>query len=116
MYQKVKIEIMSVLDGEVSLHQAEGEYDYQDDTHLVVYPDYTGNVLTKNGLYIGRDKLLLHRVGGVNADMLFDPAQTTAVNYETYGLTTVFALQTQRYSVETGERADSDQSGLYAGR
>ncbi len=100
MNRQVQVEIMSIIDGEAQVSIYDGEYGKDGDTHLVAYSDYTGNTLTKNGLYIGPDRLLLHRVGGISCDMLFAPSQTTEVIYDSFGLQTIFALNTFDYSRE----------------
>ncbi len=100
MKKQVKIEVMSIIDGDAQVTTYEGEHALDGDTHLVAYNDYTGNTLTRNGLYIGRDKMLLHRAGGITCDMLFDPSQITEVAYDVFGLKTIFALQTFDYSHE----------------
>ncbi len=100
MKKQVKIRVMSIIDGEAQAATYEGEHDMDGDTHLVAYNDYTGNALTRNGMYLGPDKMLLHRAGGITCDMLFDPSNVTEAAYDVFGLKTVFALQTFDYSRE----------------
>ncbi len=99
MRKIAQIEILSITDGDAVTTRYTGELGSRDETILVAYDDYTGNMQTKNGMYLEQDKMLLHRVGSVNADMLFDPMEKTAVSYESFGLTTDFVLHTLKYEL-----------------
>lgn len=70
--KKADIEIVSITNGEESRWRTTGEYKLDGELHLIVYTDYTGNTITKNGLYVGGKSMLLHRTGGITGDMLFD--------------------------------------------
>ena len=97
----VAIEIFSSIDGCESIIKTTGEYKYveDEDKHVVVFTDYTGNIITKNGLEICTDKLFLHRTGGFNGDMLFDLNTDTVMKYSAYMVSSDFLIHTNRYEV-----------------
>lgn len=75
----------------------QGEYRKKETSHIVVYTDYTGNTLTKNGMEICGDKMLLHRTGGFEGDMLFDQISDTFVQYGAFPVQSGFMLHTEEY-------------------
>lgn len=101
----VAIEIFSSIDGCESIIKTTGEYKYveDEDKHVVVFTDYTGNIITKNGLEICTDKLFLHRTGGFNGDMLFDLNTDTVMKYAAYMVSSDFLIQTNNYEVIKNE-------------
>ena len=70
---------------------------------MLAYTDYTGNAITKNGIYADREKMLLHRVGAITCDMLFDTLTATMVDYKAYMVGAKFLLHTETYSIEESE-------------
>ena len=58
-----------------------------------------GNAMTKVGIEARENAMLLHRVGYITADMLFDPGMETVVNYDALSLKSGFILHTQDYHV-----------------
>ena len=101
----VKVRITTTTDGETFVSEGAGEYARDDEAHYVAYTerDEHGSV-TRAGLHIGREKLLLHRDGAVNMKMLFDPAVTTRGDYSTSGFATQFAVRTRQYDVFFDEK------------
>lgn len=97
--KKVNIEIISVIDGEANHWQTTGEYKIDGDTHLIAYTDYTGNTITKNGLFVGKDSMLLHRTGEITGDMLFDLRNDTIAHYAVFSVETDFIIHTEEYEV-----------------
>lgn len=97
--QNVRIRIRSVIDQEEILIETTGEYRLDGDTHLLAYTDYAGNQITKNGLFIGPDSMLLHRVGAFSGDMLFDPKQDTGMDYQAAAVGNRFRIHTSLYAV-----------------
>ena len=47
--------------------------------------------------------MLLHRVGAITCDMLFDPLTATMVDYKAYMVGAKFLLHTETYSMEENE-------------
>ncbi|WP_125141566.1 DUF1934 family protein [Clostridium transplantifaecale] len=101
--KKVSIEIVSVINGEENHWQTTGEYRLDGDTHLLAYTDYASNAITKNGLYAGKESMLLHRTGGITGDMLFDLRNATITKYAVFSVETDFVIQTDDYKVNTTE-------------
>lgn len=101
--KKVNIEIVSVINGESDHWQTTGEYRLDGDTHLIAYTDYASNAITKNGLYAGKESMLLHRTGGITGDMLFDLQHATITKYEVFSVETDFVIHTDDYKVHTTE-------------
>ena len=101
----VKVRITTTTDGETFVTEGAGEYAHDDEAHYVAYTerDEHGSV-TRSGLHIGREKLLLHRDGAVNMKMLFDPLATTRADYSTAGFATQFAVRTRQYDVFFDEK------------
>lgn len=95
----VTVMIESCVDGSCLAQTLAGEYAYRDDAHLVVYTDYTGNAITKNGMEIREEKLLLHRTGAMEGDMLFDPQSPTVFRYSAFPVKGEFILYTERYEL-----------------
>ena len=63
----------------------------------------TTNAITKNGIFADHEKMLLHRVGAITCDMLFDPLTATMVDYKAYMVGAKFLLHTETYSMEENE-------------
>ena len=82
--RNVHIRIRSVVEGVENLWETTGEYKWDGRQHLLAYRDYTGNAITKNGIFADHEKMLLHRVGAITCDMLFDPLTATMVDYKAY--------------------------------
>ena len=95
--KKVSIHLRSVIDGQESHTDYEGEYGFKDGSHHIVYTDYAGNGVTKTGIEATGDRMLLHRTGHIRGDMLFDPRMETGVSYEAFSLTNHFRLKTRIY-------------------
>ena len=90
--RKVSIHLRSVIDGDETSCDYIGEYRQIDGGHLIAYTDYTGNAITKVGIEARDNAMLLHRVGSITADMLFEPGTGTVVNYEALSLKSGFIL------------------------
>lgn len=82
--RNVHIRIRSVVEGVENLWETTGEYKWDGRQHMLAYTDYTGNAITKNGIFADHEKMLLHRVGAITCDMLFDPLTATMVDYKAY--------------------------------
>lgn len=95
----VSVKIKSCIDDVNREWECTGEYAVDGDTRLLAYTDYIGNDITKTGMFIEADALLLHRTGGINADMLFSLGKDTVVNYEAFGLRTTYVLHTSLYRI-----------------
>ena len=78
--RNVHIRIRSVVEGVENLWETTGEYKWDGRQHMLAYTDYTGNAITKNGIFADHEKMLLHRVGAITCDMLFDPLTATMVD------------------------------------
>ena len=96
---KCEVRITSRIDGEEVIRTMQGEYRKKDNSHIVVYTDYTGNAVTKNGMEICEDKMLLHRTGAFEGDMLFDPLTDTFVRYGAFPVQNGFMMHTERLDV-----------------
>ena len=59
--------------------------------------------ITKNGIFADQEKMLLHRVGAITCDMLFDTLTATMVDYKAYMVGAKFLLHTETYSIEENE-------------
>ena len=99
----VSVTIRSSIDGELVTTKASGEYAKRDGIRHVTYTDYTGNVITRNGLEIADDRLFLHRSGGISGNMLFDPGKDTTVSYSVSVISTEFRLETEAYRLTENE-------------
>ena len=101
----VNVRITTTTDGETFVTEGAGEYAHDDEAHYVAYTerDEHGSV-TRSGLHIGREKLLLHRDGAVCMKALFDPGATTRADYNAAGLGAQFAVRTRQYDVFFDER------------
>lgn len=97
------IELRSVIDGDEAYYAYEGEYLQKAGNHCVVYTDYGGNTITKVAIEASDSMMLLHRVGGITADMLFDPATETVVKYDALSLRHGFLLRTDAYRLSSEE-------------
>lgn len=95
----VTVLIESSIDGSCIAKSFDGEYAFRDDAHLVVYTDYTGNAITRNGMEIREEKLLLHRTGAMEGDMLFDLYSPTVFRYSAFPVKGEFILNTERYEL-----------------
>ena len=80
--RNVSIHLRSVIDGDEAHYDYQGEYRRKTGSHNIVYTDYTGNEITKVAIEAAENAMLLHRVGGITADMLFDPLAETVVKYD----------------------------------
>lgn len=97
------IELRSVIAGDEAHYSYEGEYMLKAGNHCVVYTDYAGNTITKVAIEASNTMMLLHRVGGITADMLFDQATETVVKYDALSLRHGFLLRTDAYRVTSEE-------------
>lgn len=95
--KKVLIRLKSTLDGEETCREYTGEYLRKGGSHNIAYTDYAGNAITKVALEANQTAMLLHRVGGITADMYFDPAADRAVAYAALSLKRGFMLHTYDY-------------------
>lgn len=98
--RKVTIQLRSTLDGEETLREYAGEYLQAGASHNIAYTDYMGNAITKVALEAAEGAMLLHRVGGITADMYFDPAADRTVAYDALSLKKGFLLHTYDYRME----------------
>ena len=58
----VKVRITTTTGGETFVSEGAGEYARDDEAHYVAYTERDGHgSVTRAGLHIGREKLLLHR-------------------------------------------------------
>ncbi len=101
--RNVDIRIRSIVEGVENQWETTGEYKWDGSQHMLAYTDYTGNAITKNGIYADREKMLLHRVGAITCDMLFDTLTATMVDYKAYMVGAKFLLHTETYSIEESE-------------
>ena len=101
--RKVSIRLRSVIDGDETHCEYIGEYRQMEGSHLIAYTDYTGNAVTKVGIEARDNAMLLHRVGSITADMLFEPGAETVVNYEALSLRSRFSLHTYEYHMIQGD-------------
>ena len=99
----IKISISSVVDRIYDSRETVGEYAFRDGTHLITYNDYTGNTVTKCGLQITPETMLLHRTGAFAGDMLFDRHLDTLFRYKAYVVEEDFILHTYDYSCKSSE-------------
>lgn len=97
---QVNVRIRSEIEGTESQWETTGEYQWDGSKHMLAYTDYTGNAITKNGIFAEKDKMLLHRVGAITCDMLFDTLTATMVDYKAYMVGARFLLHTESYSIE----------------
>ena len=96
--RNVAIRIKSIVEGVDSQWETTGEYKWDGRQHMLAYTDYTGNAITKNGIFADQEKMLLHRVGAITCDMLFDTLTATMVDYKAYMVGAKFLLHTETYS------------------
>lgn len=101
--QNVDIRIRSVVEGVENQWETTGEYKWDGRQHMLAYTDYTGNAITKNGIFADQEKMLLHRVGAITCDMLFDTLTATMVDYKAYMVGAKFLLHTETYAIEENE-------------
>lgn len=95
--------IRSLIDGTEIEREYEGEYVFKDNSHNIVYIDYSGNIITKNALQATDTAMPLHRVGGFSGDMFFDLNGDTVVNYGAFMVGCGFALHTYEYNLTENE-------------
>lgn len=95
--RKVSIHLWSVIDGDEAHYDYQGEYRRKGGSHNIVYTDYAGNEITKVAIEATETAMLLHRVGGITADMMFDPIYETVVKYDALSLRHGFLLRTNAY-------------------
>ena len=101
--QKANVHLRSVVNGEKWERSYAGEYRRTEAAHNIVYTDYTGNTPTKVAVEAAENALLLHRVGAITSDKLFDPCTDTVVKYDALSLRHGFLLHTEEYRVEETE-------------
>lgn len=101
--EKVSIRLKSEIDGNTTEYRYSGEYQWKDGGHCIAYIDYMGNALTKVGVEANEKMMLLHRVGYVTSDMLFDPDVETIVKYDASSLKSGFVLKTHGYKITEDE-------------
>ena len=101
--EKVSIRLKSEIDGNTTEYRYSGEYQWKDGGHCIAYIDYMGNALTKVGVEANEKMMLLHRVGYVTSDMLFDPEAETIVKYDASSLKSGFVLKTHGYKITEDE-------------
>ena len=99
----VTVRITTVADGESFVTESAGEYGRDGEVHCVAYTERHDGDVTRSGLQLRRDALLLHRDGAVSSQMLFAEGQTTKAVYKAYGLDSEFLVQTHQYDVLFGE-------------
>ena len=95
--RKAAVHLSTVIDGDEMHHDYVGEYQMKNGSHCVAYTDYMGNGITMVGIEASGSAMLLHRVGSVTADMLFDPSMKTVVHYDALSLKGEFVLHTLSY-------------------
>ena len=95
--RKASVHLRSVIDGDEAHYDYPGEYRQKGDSHNIVYTDYAGNEITKVAIEATATAMLLHRVGGITADMLFHPTAQTVVKYDAFSLRHGFLLRTDVY-------------------
>ncbi|MDD4510314.1 MAG: DUF1934 family protein [Oscillospiraceae bacterium] len=95
--KNVTVAIKGVIDDITRDWEGPGEYALDGDTHFVAYNDYAGNAVTKTGIHIRSDALLLHRVGAITSDILFRPNEDTIVKYDAFGMQTTYILHTTQF-------------------
>ena len=93
------IRIHSVIDGSGTDREYPGEYAFKNNTHLIVYTDYTGNDITRCGLQADGSGMLLHRTGAFAGDMFFSPDTPAFVDYAADALGAKLIIHTQRYEL-----------------
>ncbi len=91
--QKANVHLRSVVNGEEWVFSYAGEYRRTKAAHNIAYTDYAGNTPTKVAVEAAENALLLHRVGVITSDMLFDPCTDTVVKYDALSLRHGFLLQ-----------------------
>lgn len=101
--EKVSIRLKSEIDGNTTEYCYSGECQFTDGSHCIAYIDYMGNALTKVGVEANEKMMLLHRVGYVTSDMLFDPEAETIVKYDASSLKSGFVLKTHGYNITEEE-------------
>ncbi len=101
MTQQAIIKIESTLDGEKLYNEYSGGYVFKNNAHNIAYTDLSGNAVTKTAIEANEEKMLLHRVGAFNGDMLFDRLTDTVTRYDAFSLTQGFLVHTYEYNVET---------------
>ena len=96
---KVSIHLRSVIDGDEAHYDYQGEYRQKGGSYNIAYTDYAGNEITKVAIEATETAMLLHRVGGITAGMMFDPTVETVVKYDALSLRHGFLLRTDAYRV-----------------
>ena len=97
--QRVRIRLTGATDETETNNEYTGEYRFSNGRHCIVYTDRTGNAITKVGIEAADNAMLLHRIGYITADMLFDPKTETIVKYEASSLKSGFILHTESYQI-----------------
>ena len=93
------IRIRSVIDEAKMDFEYPGEYAFKDETHLIVYTDYTGNLITKCAIQANTSGMLLHRSGAFSGDMFFSLTNPTFVDYQADMLAAKMIIHTYRYEL-----------------
>ncbi|MBR1811712.1 MAG: DUF1934 domain-containing protein [Clostridia bacterium] len=101
--KKATIKMRSIVDGVSMQSVYRGEYAMNGASHNIVYTDYTGNTVTKNGIEANAAAMLLHRAGGFEYDMYFDPGSDTVTKYDAFAVKGAFILHTYEYRVKDME-------------
>ena len=100
----VRVLMPTRVEGEKFVTEAEGEFARDGDVFCLAYTECSNGEVTRNGLQISREKMLLHRDGAVCGEMLFDPGTVTRASYRTMGMEMSFAVRTVRYDVFFDEK------------
>lgn len=103
--QNVSIQLKSRIDGKDTEYFYYGEYCFKDGSHCIAYTDHMGNAVTKVGIESNEKAMLIHRVGYITTDMLFDPSGETIVKYDALSLKRGFVLRTHNYRIENEDTA-----------
>lgn len=102
--KKASVKIHGVVASTPMDYEYSGEYAFENNTHLIVYTDYTGNDITKCAIQANADSMLLHRVGAFSGGMFFNPAYPTSVQYAADMLISEMVLHTQEYTLTAKEK------------
>ena len=97
--KNVRVTIESHIGEEKLVSESRGHYLFKDGAHLVTYTDYTGNAVTRNGMEVREERMLLHRTGTFAGDMLFDPFEDTLFKYNAFVVNAEFILHTEVYEL-----------------
>ena len=76
------------------------DYIYMEETTVKSSSEVRNVYIRIRSVVEGVEKMLLHRVGAITCDMLFDPLTATMVDYKAYMVGAKFLLHTETYSIE----------------